>query len=531
MKPNHRTLVLFGCGSLAAVLLAFLLSTYASDSRVWTLVRNSLLLAAATCVISLPIGTLLALLITRTDLPGRRAFAVLIGSLLLVPLYLQAAAWDAGFGQLGWFSLSRGQLAEPLLDGWRAAIWIHSMASVPWVVAIVGVGLRLGKAELEEEALLDGSACEVFWRVTFKRIMACVFVAAMWILISTAGEMTITDMYQVRTYAEELYLTSQFDLDEARGGATAGISAIAFLALIGLLTIAAASPPDDLSSLRPPRVFPLGRWRTVSLIAVTLAVCVFVGVPLINLIYKAGYDVQQVGAERMRSWSAAKTLQTIANTPQRFRSDFLWTAGIGAAAATVTLAIAVPLAWLARGGGLRSLPGLCVAAISMSVPGPVFGLLVIWLFNREGAPWLTWLYDRSILAPTLTMTLRALPLAFLVAWYALRSISREELEAASSEGAGKVTRLVRIGLAQRVAAIAVVWLLALILCTGDLAASILVVPPGVDLVSVRVFTLVHAGVDEQVAGICLISLIAYFATACVIAIFLERVRFGRMNID
>jgi len=40
---------------------------------------------------------------------------------------------------------------------------------------------------------------------------------------------------------------------------------------------------------------------------------------------------------------------------------------------------------------------------------------------------------------------------------------------------------------------------------GDLAASILVVPPGVMTLPIRVFNLLHAGVDDQVAAVSLVS--------------------------
>ena len=74
------------------------------DARTWSLALNTLLLTGATCAISLPLGSVVAWLLTRTDLPGRRVGMVLLGLMLFVPLYLQAAAWHAGFGVQGWFT-------------------------------------------------------------------------------------------------------------------------------------------------------------------------------------------------------------------------------------------------------------------------------------------------------------------------------------------------------------------------------------------------------------------------------------------
>ena len=60
-------------------------------------------------------------------------------------------------------------------------------------------------------------------------------------------------------------------------------------------------------------------------------------------------------------------------------------------------------------------------------------------------------------------------------------------------------------------AIAVAWLAGLVISLADLAASILVVPPGVTTLAIRVFGLIHYGVDNQVAGISLIMVLSFVA--------------------
>lgn len=68
----------------------------------------------------------------------------------------------------------------------------------------------------------------------------------------------------------------------------------------------------------------------------------------------------------------------------------------------------------------------------------------------------------------------------------------------------------RVALPWKCSATLAAWLLAAVVAIGDLSASILTVPPGVPLLSVRIFTLLHYGVEDQVAGICL-ALSAGFA--------------------
>jgi iron(III) transport system permease protein len=47
----------------------------------------------------------------------------------------------------------------------------------------------------------------------------------------------------------------------------------------------------------------------------------------------------------------------------------------------------------------------------------------------------------------------------------------------------------------------------LAVAASDLGATLLVTPPGVSTLAMRVFGLLHAGVDDQVAGICLMNVV------------------------
>ena len=59
--------------------------------------------------------------------------------------------------------------------------------------------------DLEEDALTAANRWRVLLRVTLRRSAAAIGAAALWVGLQTATEITITDMMQVRTYAEEVY--------------------------------------------------------------------------------------------------------------------------------------------------------------------------------------------------------------------------------------------------------------------------------------------------------------------------------------
>ena len=506
-------LVLLGSASALALVTI--------EHRTATLLGNTLCLSAATCAISLPLGVVLAWLLVRTDLPGRRAGLVLFGVMLFVPLYLQAAAWQAGFGLQGWYALAHA--APVWLDGWTGAVWVHAMAALPWVVLIVGAGFWLVEPELEEHALLDGSPRQVFLRVTLPGALGAIGVATVWVIIVTAGEMSVTDLFMVRTYAEEVYtrLAVGPQPDDPPLGILPGVVLTAWLVLAGLVLVARLAPGDRPISTGRRLVFSLGRWRAPIAVAVALGLFLVVGVPLASLCYKAGVVVTQVDVVRVRSWSLWKCLQMIAGSPARYAWEFVWSLGIGILAATASATAATVLAWAARRGGFRALAVLAITAVCLAVPGPIVGLGLIWLLNRPEIPPLVYLYDQSILAPWLALALRGLAPATLVMWHAFRSLPPEMLDCAAVDGAGPLARLFRIALPCRLGALTLAWLVALSVALGDVAASILVVPPGVTTLSIQIFGLLHYGVEDRVAGICL-ALVAVFAAVAGVAAWLTR---------
>lgn len=495
---------------LWAACLVLLLAWLALASGRNPLVRNTSLLVAGTLALSLPPGVALALLLTRTDLPGRRGLLLLLGLMPFVPLYLQAAGWLAGFGVQGWHTYLA--LTPPWIEGWRGALWIHALAAIPWVTLMVSAGLLFVEGELEESALLDTSPWGVMWHVTLPRSAGAVAVGGLWIIIVAAGEMTITDLFQIRTYAEEVYteLSLGASVYELATYWLPGVAMVTCLAIAGAALCARITPAFRWPDWRGRVLFPLGIWRWPLAVLVALCLLVMMGVPLANLAYKAGVITVATSDGLERSWSIAKCLRVIATSPWNYSREFRWSLVIGGLSATIATAAGVLIAWAARRRGAVAIAVLLAMAALLALPGPLLGLSIIWLLNRPELPWLSDLYDYSILAPLLALTLRALPLTVLVLWHALRSVPEETLEAALLDGAGWWQRLLWIALPQRRLVLLAAWLVAFALSLGDLAASILVVPPGVMTLSIQVFTKLHYGQEDDVAGICL-ALVGLFA--------------------
>ncbi len=512
---QRLVLLLLLFGSLA---MAWLLCP---DRQRGLLIRTLQLACWANCI-AVPIGTLLAMLIVRTDLPCRRFFGSVLLITAAVPLYLQAAAWNAGFGQLGWWQLLAGGLGvEPLLCGFRGAALVHGLAAIPWVSLIVGADLWLAPRDAEESALLDGSKLQVAFRITLPHVLTAAMAAALWITVIVAGEITVTDLYQVRTYAEELYVG--FAMDTLEGNATVAPAALGVLhgmILLVALTLGVffvgwqvwwrrGTTIDRL----PPRQFLLDLWRWPAFLFVLFALFLIVGVPLLNLLSKCGTTFEQSSEGGLRGWSLYKAASLLTASPWRFREELGWSLALSQLSSLLSLALAVPLAWWSRSRGWRVTLIAVVAAVFIAIPGPLLALAVMSMFQSTNSEWLAAAYSQSVAAPTIVLTVRTLPIVLLILSNSFSQIDDSSTEAARLAGAGIYGQLLFIVLPQRHSVLVCAWLVGIIVALGDLAASILVVPPGVTTVAIRIFGLMHYGVEDQLAAICLamVGIIAILA--------------------
>jgi iron(III) transport system permease protein len=385
------------------------------------------------------------------------------------------------------------------------------MAAIPWAALLTAASLTTVERRLEEETLLDASPSRVLWRVTVRRGAGGVFVAAVWIAIMCATEITVTDLVQIRTFAEEIYTTaSQGPLTGPEGippgDLQLGVAALALLAATALwlaapwLPAAASIALDATWRWRPRRA------RPALAAAVWLLAAAVVCVPLVGLAWKAGIVVENRDGQFHRAWSAGKTLAMVGRSPWEHRREWGWSLVLGGAVAGSTVAVGTLLAWLAAARPKTAAPLGALAAFGLALPAPLLAVWVIALLNRpEGSAlsWLTTLYDRTFLAPLVVEAGRALPLVGIWLWSQLASVPRDLLEASRSEGAGRLAQLVRIALPLRLPGVAMAGLAAAVIAVGELSATLLVAPPGLTTISMRIFQLLHNGVDDRLAALSL----------------------------
>jgi iron(III) transport system permease protein len=508
-----------------------------SVARPASLMVQTVKLVGLTGLICLPSGVALGWLLFRTDVFGRRLLLALLGLALFVPMPLNAVAWLGSFGNAG---RSQALGWAPVLAGLPGAAFVHAMAALPWVVFLAGVGLRTVEPELEESALMDLPPWRVAIRITLRRSLGAIAGAALVVAVLAAGDMTVTDLLQVRTYAEEAYIQAQLTMGQ---GASAAIASGPMVVLLGGLILWAARSLLKADPARLPsaemraKVWKLGVWRVPIGAMALLTVGNLVALPIYGLIWRAGrvgpsiapgmgprWSVSGLVGSMARAWpdlveatSPGPWYATLDSRP--LLATVVWSA-IGA---TLAVAMAWPMAWLSRDRGPWRFITAAAVALALSTPGPVVGeaLVHAYLFRRPEllARASRFVYDSPAIL-VLAYVARTFSYALLVLWPAVRAIPREHLDSAELDGLDAIGRFATIGFPLTRGAIAAAWGVAFVLAMGELPAANFVAMPGRWPAALEVWRLLHTGVESRLAGVGLILLlgVAVAGSAAIVAV-------------
>lgn len=496
--------------------------------RLLSLAANTLVLVAGTLGLAMPVGIAGAILFYRTDLPLRRFLRFLTLLTLFVPLPLFTSAWQTALGVGGWLPVAvwsptspPGAFARPWAEGLGAAIWTNAVAALPWVIVLVGQGLSWVERELEEDALQVASPWRVLWVVTLRRSRAAIVAAAIWVALLAATEITVTDVMQVRTFAEEVY--TQFVAGDSGGLTQAVVASIPLVALTWIVVLFATRswernlPPLETLATAP-RLVELGTARGPVLFVVLSITCVLVGVPVVSLVWKAGITGSPA------SWSAHTVLYHVSKAFHVHGWLVAESLAIAAVTGVLAAVLGVVACWLALGAGWFQAGVLGLMAAVWALPGPIIGLglkdAILRLIELPGSRLLADMlyYGPSPVPIVWADLIRFFACAVAILWPVVRLLPREIRDAAAVDGLLPYQELARVVLPLTWPLCLRAGLAVAVLSLGELSAGKLAETPGSHTFAHQVFTQMHYGVTNDLAALCLVLLVIVLAGGCLVAL-------------
>lgn len=472
-----------------------------------TAVGNTLLLCGLVCTLAVPVGGLLAILLARTNVLGRELAWLCLGSQIAVPLYVFAGGWCAAIGTQGWIQVIFPGLfsGSQSIGNVLVVAAVHALASIPWVCLLTALGLVWTDRGTEDTAVVEGGLWFLLVHVLLPRLRIWLLAACLWCCFPVLTEMVVTNLFQVPSVSELVYLDASRGVMTPATYLAGGLFCVLPLLGFGWFWLRTAPPwsavVERASHFRPP-LRSLGRWRMPVSVGVWAFIGVFVFLPLLSLVAKAGWK-PSLGEDGLThyGWSASRFATTVTEGLTLFGAEYYWSTVIGLAAITLAGGIAASLFLLATSRpALRHSVSL-VMLVFISLPGPLVGVLVIYLLNRDTPP-LGYLYDNTILAPVLAQQFRLLPLAWLLCISLAATIdtgTRQQMRLDGVTGLVSGCRVLWPQLGSRVAGCL---LLLFVISVGELSCSILVLPPGVTTTAMRLFEMLHFGMRHQDSALC-----------------------------
>jgi iron(III) transport system permease protein len=419
------------------------------------LLWNSVRLTFACTLLCAVIGVGAAWLVERSDIPGRRIWAVVLVLPLGVPDFV------VGFG---WISIAPG------LHGYFAAVMIMTLSLYPLVYLPVAAALANLDGGLEEAARSLGMGpWRAFAKVTLRQIRPALLGGALLVTLGLLAEYGAFEIVQYQTFTVEIFTEFKLGFD--------AVGACVLSLVLVALSLAALAGELKLSGRgRGWRVGPgarrmatrvaLGRRSLPALAALAALAGLSLGVPLGSLVY----------------WMLRGSSTTLPSTS--IFSAAGHTAAFSAAAAAISTVLAVPVSILAARHRNRLTVAIeRLAYLPMALPGLVVALGLVSFTVRDALS----LYQSSF-ELILAYAILFLPLAVVGVRAAVAQAPPRLEEVGRSLGSRPSEVFRRVTLPLIAPGLAAAFALVFISSSTELTATLLLRPTGVNTLATQFWT-------------------------------------------
>ncbi|UQS16263.1 iron ABC transporter permease [Pseudomonas sp. HS6] len=414
--------------------------------RVAELLINTVLLVLITLPICIVLGTTLAWLTERTDLPGRRLWSLLAVAPLAVPAFVHSYAWVS---------------LIPSINGLPAGVLVSVIAYFPFLYLPIAATLRRLDPAIEDVAESLGlKPWAVFFRVVLPQLRLAICGGALLVGLHLLAEYGLYAMIRFDTFTTAIF--DQFK-STFNGPAANMLASVLALCCLAMLTVESSARGQaryarvGSGSAREQRTVRLKRGTAALGLCLQVLTCLLaLGVPMLTL----GKWLIAGGAE---VWQGEELLPAL-----------LQTLSFGVAGALLTSLAAIPIAWLSirAPGKLQRLLEGC-NYITSSLPGIVVALALVTVTIHFARP----IYQTTITV-LLAYLLMFLPRALvsLRAGFAQAPVELENIAQSLGRSPLRALWLITLRLAAPGAAAGAA--LVFLAITNELTATLLLAPNG-----------------------------------------------------
>lgn len=495
------------------------------EHRIGELVGNSLWFAIGAALLALVVGTALAYLNVRTDVPFKALFFAASIVPLVIPGILYTIAWillaSPDIGLLN-------HLLEPIFGKgtfdvftvW-GMIWVEGLHLSPIVFLLMVAAFRSMDPSLEESALMSGaSRWTVFRKVTVPLVRPAIIAAVLIMTVRSLESFEVPALLGLQNgiyvFTSRIYFVLRsYPPDLAAAGALAvGLLVIALLgvALSQFLGRKSKNFQTVTGKGFRPRPMELGKWRPWAGVLIIGYFLMTVIAPLLVLFYTSLLKFYQApSAEAFSSMNLDnyQELWHMNSAMTALKNSLI----LGLGAATIVMALMAIAAWIvvrSRIPGRQALDGL--AFVPLVIPGLVLGLALSFVYLRSPIP----IYGTLFILLIAYVT-RYLPYGMRYAVTSMQQIAGELEESAQVSGATWWQTFRRVLLPLLMPGLLAGWIYILVVSFRELSSSILLYSPGNEVLSILIweqfengqFTVLSALGVVMVVTLILLVAVAY----------------------
>lgn len=480
-----------------------------------TLAINSGIFAVGSTVLSVVVGTALAYLTVRTDVPFKRL--VFAASLvpLIIPGILHTIAWIfLASPRIGIFN----NFVEPLVGpgffnifSMGGMIVVDGLHAAPLAFLLMYAAFKSMDPALEESALMSGARLPtVFRRVTLPLVRPGLYAATLIMAVKALEAFEVPALLGIPAgiwvFTSRIWqVLSGFPIEYGQAGAyaltllaitTAGVFFQARLSRRGK-----AYQTITGKGFRP-RAMQLGRWRWPATAAVCVYFFIAVIMPIAVLLYASTQRFYTVPSLDSLSVMTLDNYDYILNHPQSLRATRnSLLLGIGAATA-VMFGMAI-ISWIV----VRTrLPGRWLldnlAFLPLVIPGLVLGVALLFVYLRAPVP----IYG-TIWILFIAYLTRYMPYGMRYASTSMYQIAGDLEESAQVSGASWWQQFRRVTLPLLMPGLLAGWIYIVIVSVRELSSSILLYSPGNEVLSIVIWEQWENGQFTELAALGIIMIV------------------------
>jgi iron(III) transport system permease protein len=455
--------------------------------RTLELLARSLALTAAVTLTAALLAVPAAWLTTRTDLPGRRVWTVLLALPLVVPSYIGAYVFVSAFGPTGLLQDLLGVERIPSIYGFAGAWIVLSLFTYPLVFLPVRSALLGLDPQLEDAARGMGrSRTRTFFAIVLPQLLPAIGAGSILVGLYVLGDFGAVSILRFDSLTHAIYIAYQSSFDRTVAAALSGL-----LVLVMLVILAAESRTRSTAyhragpgvrreigvvALDRRRFVALGFCSGIVLLALVVPAAVLVHWSVLS--FAGGNDWEAIGAAGLNS---------------------LLTAGIAAGIAGLCALVVALMGARHPGRGATLVDRL--AHVGYALPGIVVALALVFFATRVALP----LYQTVGLL-ILALVILFLPQAIGAIRATLLQMSPHLEEAARSLGRTRLHALRTVTAPLAAGGVASGVALVFLTAIKELPAVVILAPIEFDTLATEIWKASEVGFFERAAAPSLVLL-------------------------